>query len=293
MKARQQAIEHSTVTLRTAVNRSGRLPRHLLSGLLVCEQCGGTIRAVNGREYGCATYKDGGPTACSNGVRVRIDLAERKLLTRLQEETLSPEGVALLQRRVREHLKARDHLPKATDKSKGAAVTKKEAEVEQLRALAKQGTLSPAVAEAAIRQAEDELQGLNRAQPIASEKATARILRMLPRAAEVMRQRVAGGSLGLRDPRSIVQGRNVLFGAFGGKVPVRPSEPKRGEKPFLVARMGLNRKALFNAAVGAAGCLEFGSGGGLPLGFTTATPTLVATAWARSLEKMRGIAVQP
>lgn len=45
---------------------------------------------------------------------------------------------------------------------------------------------------------------------------------------------------------------------------MRPGEPKPGEKPFLVARLGLNRKALFDTAVGAAGCLKFGSGGLLP-----------------------------
>jgi hypothetical protein len=91
--------------------------------------------------------------------------------------------------------------------------------------------------------------------------ATVRILRMLLRAAEVMRQRIAGGSQGLRDPRSIVQGRNVQFGAFGGKVLMRPGGPKPVERPFPVARMGLDRKVLINTAVGAVGCVEFGSGG--------------------------------
>jgi hypothetical protein len=34
---------------------------------------------------------------------------------------------------------------------------------------------------------------------------------MLPRAADVLRERIGKGNLGLRDPRSIVQGRAALF----------------------------------------------------------------------------------
>jgi hypothetical protein len=80
---------------------------------------------------------------------------------------------------------------------------------------------------------------------------------------EVLRERIAAGNLGLRDPRSIVQGRNVLFGMFGGKVPLRPSHAKSGERPFLVARVGLNRGVLLEAAASAAGCVKSGSGGPL------------------------------
>jgi hypothetical protein len=47
---------------------------------------------------------------------------------------------------------------------------------------------------------------------------------MLPRAAQLLRSRIAGGNLGLRDPRSIVQGRNTLFAMFGGKVPLRQAQ---------------------------------------------------------------------
>jgi len=45
----------------------------------------------------------------------------------------------------------------------------------------------------------------------------------------------------LRDPRSIVPARNALFAKFGGKVPVRPGSARPGDRPFLVARIGLDR----------------------------------------------------
>ena len=87
MKARQQAVEGMTVKLRGALKR-GRLPRNLLSGFLTRQQCGGAFRCLAGREYGCASHRDGGDASCSNGIRVRIDLAERRLLDKVTEEML-------------------------------------------------------------------------------------------------------------------------------------------------------------------------------------------------------------
>ena len=55
---------------------------------------------------------------------------------------------------------------------------------------------------------------------------------MLPRAAEVLRNRIRGGNLGLRGPRSIISAGNALFAMFGGKVPLRPAVVKPGTKPY-------------------------------------------------------------
>ncbi len=257
VKARQQAVEGMTEKLRGALKR-GRLPRHLLSGLLTCQQCGGAFRCVNGREYGCASHRDGGEAGCGNRVRVRIDLAERKLLDKLVEEMLSPEGVALLERRVREHIRKVSHAPRTPPRPQAAQVAKRRAEIDQLRDLMKAGTLSQAVAQAAIEKAEEEIRDIERIQPAKEEKHTERVIRMLPRAAQVLRDRIRGGNLGLRDPPSIVQGRNTLFAMFGGKVALRPAQVKNGEKPYLIARVGLNRDVLLEAA---GSCVKFGSGG--------------------------------
>lgn len=52
-----------------------------------------------------------------------------------------------------------------------------------------------------------------------------------------------------------------MFAMFGGKVPMRPAVP--GTKPYLVARVALNRNVLHEAAASAASCLQIGSGGPL------------------------------
>lgn len=48
---------------------------------------------------------------------------------------------------------------------------------------------------------------------------------------------------------------------FGGKVPLRPGNTNAGERPYPVARVGVNRNVLLEAAASAAGCMECGSGG--------------------------------
>jgi hypothetical protein len=254
-KARQSSVESMTVKLRGAIKHKGVLPRHVLSGLLSCQQCGGTVRRVNGREYGCASHKDGGDAACSNGVRVKESIAERVLLDELAAEIVSPEGVTLLTQRLNQNLRKASRTPKATPKPQAAQLAKKAAEIEQLRGLMKAGTLSQGVAQAAIAKAEEEVHALERVQPDRDEKHTARVIRMLPRVAEVLRDRIRGGNVGLRDPRSIIPARNTLFQMFGGKVPVRPAVAKPGERPYLIARVALNRDVLLQAAASAAGCL--------------------------------------
>jgi hypothetical protein len=73
---------------------------------------------------------------------------------------------------------------------------------------------------------------------------------MLPRAAGALRQRIRTDRKGLRDPRSIIQGRNTLFAMFGGKVALRPAFTKVGVKPYLIARVGVKREVLLQAAAG-------------------------------------------
>ena len=139
--------------------------------------------------------------------------------------------------------------PRVAPRQEAAQVTKKAAEIEQLRTLMRAGTLLQAVAQAAIKKAEEELRTLERIQPAKEENHLARIIRMLPRAADALRERIGRGNLGLRDPRSIMQGRNVLFSMFGGKVPLRPGTSKPGRTISITTdRMGLSTVRLRTSA---------------------------------------------
>ena len=110
--------------------------------------------------------------------------------------------------------------------------------------------LSPAVAQAAIEKAEEEVRAIERMEPEKEEKQTVRIIRMLPHAAKLLRDRIGRGNLGLHDPRSIVQGRNTLFAMFGGKVPVRSAVVKAGEKPLPDCASRHQQRGAFGSCLG-------------------------------------------
>ena len=49
--------------------------------------------------YGCATHKDGGTHACSNGLTAKLPVVEARLLRRIKDDLLTPELVAEVERR--------------------------------------------------------------------------------------------------------------------------------------------------------------------------------------------------
>jgi DNA invertase Pin-like site-specific DNA recombinase len=81
---------------------------HLLSGRLVCGECGGslTIRTGKPSRYGCTRHWRRGPAACSNNVLVRRDLAEQKIAELLQAKLYTPAGVQRLVEAVNARLRA-------------------------------------------------------------------------------------------------------------------------------------------------------------------------------------------
>jgi hypothetical protein len=66
--------------------------------------------------------------------------------------------------------------------------------------------------------------------------------------------------VGLRDPRSIAPGRGVLFGVFGEQPPLRRAPGKDGERPYIIARVGINRSVPLQAATSAAALLKVVAG---------------------------------
>ncbi len=94
-EAARAACERRSVA---QTKRRGSRPKHLLTGLLRCCECGGPFVVVDARCYGCATAKDRG--TCSNRIRVNRMKAEAAMLAGAREILLSDEAMSAWQKAV-------------------------------------------------------------------------------------------------------------------------------------------------------------------------------------------------
>jgi site-specific DNA recombinase len=76
----------------------GRESKYLLTGLLRCGVCGGTLivrSRSHGRKrayfYACSSFHHRGTTVCANSLEMRLEDAEHAVLTALEREVLDPE----------------------------------------------------------------------------------------------------------------------------------------------------------------------------------------------------------
>lgn len=125
---------------------AGKPATTLLSGLLLCENCGSRFIAGDQRAYQCATRTYGGLSACSNEVRVKRERAEQAIVQFIAKELLSTEAIAVAKRAyqqiAREQLEARKASAQVPDTAR--------AEEAKIREMLKVGALSAEVAHAAL-----------------------------------------------------------------------------------------------------------------------------------------------
>ncbi|MCL2659774.1 MAG: recombinase family protein [Acidobacteriaceae bacterium] len=99
----------------SCTGKKGLVPRsvtspYLLSGILKCSVCGGSLSIVSGdrsyghhAQYGCSQHFYRG--TCRNGLLIRRDWLEKDILSELQGEVLTPEAVAYVLDEFERHLK--------------------------------------------------------------------------------------------------------------------------------------------------------------------------------------------
>lgn len=135
----------------------GRPPKHLLSGLLRCGDCGGPMVAVDRYRYGCAAAKDRG--ICQNKVRVARTAAESALLAGVKAELLSDDAFRRFQKAAAAKIKAGAHNADAIKRKLADAQRVRDNVMQAIRV----GIITPSTkaelerAELAISQAEREL----------------------------------------------------------------------------------------------------------------------------------------
>ncbi|MGP3726338.1 recombinase zinc beta ribbon domain-containing protein [Cereibacter sphaeroides] len=89
MKIRCQAYT-LRVSQKRQLNDTHRA-RHLLTGILRCGCCGGTITIVNGERYGCYNRKSKGLSVCGNRQTILRPKLESAVLARIRTGLLTPD----------------------------------------------------------------------------------------------------------------------------------------------------------------------------------------------------------
>ncbi len=141
----RQSAQASKSTIAKA-STAGRPATSLLSGLLVCGECGSRFVARNQRSYQCASRIYGGPSACSNRIAVPRGRAEAAIVNYLAMDLLSPEAIGIAKREYQAAV-----LEEAKRKHQDTAgLDALRAEEVLLRKMSRARTLSPDVAQAAL-----------------------------------------------------------------------------------------------------------------------------------------------
>ncbi len=104
-----QAVRRRMDTPRLQGGTKGRgaKPTTLFGGLLRCGNCGGAVVAINKYDYGCAAHKDRGPSVCP-GILTKRDTTDRRILSTIHDEMLSPAAIADLRAELRRLIAAPD-----------------------------------------------------------------------------------------------------------------------------------------------------------------------------------------
>ena len=103
--AQWEAVQRRIRSQSRASGVKGRPPRHLLSGILRCGECGGPMVVVDRYRYGCAAAKDRG--TCSSTVRLSRTIAEDAMLAGVRAELLTEARFRQYQKAARAELRRR------------------------------------------------------------------------------------------------------------------------------------------------------------------------------------------
>lgn len=167
---------------RLGASRTGRAPRHLLSGLLKCSVCGASYQLNGAMHYACSGHLNGGPNCCANSARLHREKAEAGVMEGISRIYLQSDALEEAQRRARALIKAR--AAKREPDTRAPRIKALKTEIGNLTDAIAQGVLrsSPAIA-GKLRAAEEELAVLE-AQPT---RTLADVEQLIPRLTDEIR----------------------------------------------------------------------------------------------------------
>lgn len=175
-----------------------RRPKHILSGLGVCEVCGARWVLRSSKFWGCSNYRYG--KACTNNRLVGTHIFERMVLTDLKEGMLSPDVVSAY---VREY--HRDFARQSADMGRDRAKLERKLEEAErrmkrmLQAFTDGGSEFEEIRDM-LTSARADKEALQR--QLASMDAVPNVLALHPHVEEVYRRQVEDLEAALADPEA-------------------------------------------------------------------------------------------
>ncbi len=216
--------------------REKQYPTYLLSGTMVCGECGAAIAQVSGKGggyYGCLGAAKG---ACDNKMLVRRKLAERMILEAVREKLSAPEHIRYVLQRVEEEVgKLYGDVPE-TIRLKETELTAEERRLANFVDFVGEGRGSQALAKALaeterrVNALQEELGGLRRSRE--------KVFQAPP--VEWIEERLAG-------LREILERRaeqsGLVLRRLLGQIRLKPRHPDIG-KPYYMAQTSIDAVAL-------------------------------------------------
>lgn len=204
--------------------RDQKRARKLLSGRLVCGECGGPMAIVGDGKWGCSNARRAGN--CSNRRTMKNDPLERRVLAGLEKDLLDPDRVAMVVRvyhEERQRLAAETRAATARQRQRAGELDRQIARL--LQAIeAGAGDVPEVVAQ--LKQRRTERAAIAGAD---EENAAAKVITLHPNFAEAYRKAVANltATLSTSDEREINQARNALRTMID-RVVLTPTQSARG-----------------------------------------------------------------
>jgi site-specific DNA recombinase len=220
VRARRERLPWKAGTL-------GPAPKHLLSGLARCAECGGPIGVANRRQgstnvraYGCSRHRDRGDAVCGNTLRRPVSTVDAAVIGWVQENVLREELIGDALAELRRRLSERAERPDTDAADLESEARRLRGEIDRLVGALAAGTESPSIA-GAIGEREQRLAEVRARLGVLSAAPSVLGLevRRLEREA---RTRLADlrGLLG----RSPAEGRKALEALFAGPLAFHPEE---------------------------------------------------------------------
>ena len=253
VKQRQLAINQASAEIRAALHvnaRTGRRPKYLFSGLLVCGQCGRKFVVLSPTEYGCSGRKYRLSSVCTSTSKVSRQLVESLLLAAIPEDLFNEEGYAIVKREVARLLAERRRNRTSGFAQAKARLAALDQEIAHLMAAIKAGIITVATKSELVK-LEDEQRRL-RVTVQDKQPTDDRVTSFLPNT--IGRVRAVLADLTAVTQYQVDKARGILRRLLGEEIVLHPTA--NGKDRYLTAEVSGDYAGLFRLVTGKTSLVE-------------------------------------